>query len=200
MKINGTLNQKGFSLVELMIVVAIIGLLAAVGIPQYQKFQARARQGEAKASLAALYTAQQSFKGEWNTFSVDLRNIGFSVTGSRLRYNTGFVAGAACGGYTAAFVTNTGAPPELTTVANTWANGGAVNTGGIAAQFDSAPTAVPAAAACNGSGLAGVATSCAAATFVATAIGDPRNTFTAAAVDQWTINERKLVRNNVLCL
>ena len=39
-------SRAGFSLVELMIVVAIIGMLAAVGIPQYAKFQAKARQSE----------------------------------------------------------------------------------------------------------------------------------------------------------
>ena len=40
-------NKKGFSMIELMVVVAIIGVLAAIGIPQYSKFQAKARQSEA---------------------------------------------------------------------------------------------------------------------------------------------------------
>ena len=43
--------------VGLLIVVAIIGILAAVAIPNYQKFQARARQSEAKIALSAAYTA-----------------------------------------------------------------------------------------------------------------------------------------------
>lgn len=195
MKNTGTLNSKGFSLVELMIVVAIIGLLAAVGVPQYQKFQARARQGEAKASLSALYAAEQSFVGEWNQYSVDLRNIGFSVTGTQLRYNTGF-SPTACTGYS----TTGGAPPEIANATNSWSNGTAVNTGGIAATFRVQPTAVPAAAACNGNGTAGVATACTATTFTATAIGDPRNTPGTTAVDQWTINQAKLTRNDRACL
>ena len=88
-------NNKGFSLVELMIVVAIIGLLAAIGVPQYAKFQARARQSEAKAALGAIYSASQSFFQEWNCYSSDLRNIGFGVTGTSLRYFTGFAASTA---------------------------------------------------------------------------------------------------------
>ena len=54
-------KKEGFTLVELMVVVAIIGILAAIAIPQYSKFQARARQSEAKVLLAAAFTAEKSF-------------------------------------------------------------------------------------------------------------------------------------------
>ena len=51
----------GFSLLELMIVVAILGVLATVAIPRFNIFRARARQAEAKSSLGQFYTLQESF-------------------------------------------------------------------------------------------------------------------------------------------
>jgi type IV pilus assembly protein PilA len=55
---------KGFTLIELMIVVAIIGILAAIAIPNFLRFQARARQSEAKTNLKAIFTASKSMFAE----------------------------------------------------------------------------------------------------------------------------------------
>ena len=64
MKFFSSTNQKGFSLVELMVVVAIISILAALALPRFQIFQAKARQSEAKANLQMIYTLQQAYHGE----------------------------------------------------------------------------------------------------------------------------------------
>jgi len=86
-----SLNEKGFSLIELMVVVGIIGILAAIAVPNYQKFQAKSRQTEAKSNLGGLYTAEKAFYAEWNLFFSDFFHIGFSPEGN-LRYRVGFGA------------------------------------------------------------------------------------------------------------
>ena len=61
-------NKKGFTLIELMIVVAIIGILAAIAIPNFLKFQAKSKQSEAKTNLKGIYTAETAYFGENNTY------------------------------------------------------------------------------------------------------------------------------------
>ena len=61
-------NKKGFTLIELMIVVAIIGILAAIAIPNFLKFQAKSKQSEAKTNLKGIYTAETGYFGEQNTY------------------------------------------------------------------------------------------------------------------------------------
>ena len=57
-------RSKGFTLIELMIVVAIIAILAAIAIPQYKKFQLKAKTSEAKANLGAIKTCEEAYAAE----------------------------------------------------------------------------------------------------------------------------------------
>jgi type IV pilus assembly protein PilA len=57
-------KQEGFTLIELMIVVAIIGILAAIAIPNFLQYQMKSRQSEAKTNLQAIKTSEVSFQAE----------------------------------------------------------------------------------------------------------------------------------------
>jgi type IV pilus assembly protein PilA len=61
-------SNKGFTLIELMIVVAIIGILAAIAIPNFLRFQLKAKSSEGKVNIAAIRTAEESYLAEYGTY------------------------------------------------------------------------------------------------------------------------------------
>jgi len=101
-------GAQGFTLIELMIVVAIIGILAAIAIPNFMTYQAKARQSEAKVGLGGIFTTATSYFAENGTYSVSsAAALGYSPAGSpkySFSYggstiNSGATA-ATCGGNT----------------------------------------------------------------------------------------------------
>ena len=97
--------EAGFSLVELMIVVTIIGILSAVAVPKFQAFKARASQTESKSMLNGIYLSVASYEAAFNNIP-DTANavvnptlgagtawdIGFSIVGNAPRYGYTFTS------------------------------------------------------------------------------------------------------------
>ena len=92
--------EAGFSLVELMVVVTIIGILAGVAVPKFQTFKARAVQTEAKAGLNGIYLSMQAYMANYNDYpafplaAAAGAPIGFALTGSRPKYTYQLVSTA----------------------------------------------------------------------------------------------------------
>ncbi|MBL7665516.1 MAG: prepilin-type N-terminal cleavage/methylation domain-containing protein [Bacteriovoracaceae bacterium] len=171
------LNQKGFTLVELMVVVAIIGILSAIAVPNFKKYQAKSKQSEAKLTLAGIFTAETAIFAEYDSFFSCLLQIGYepgaAVAGQTGGYyaagTTGMLVNAVAGGQTPAGCAG-GAGNETFDATKVTGGGGAPATA----------AAIPAAAVT------------ATDTFIA---GVGGQVMAGGQCDQWTINENKTVTN-----
>lgn len=117
-----------------MVVVAIIGLLSAVAVPNFKKYQAKAKVSEAKLQLSAAYTAESSFFSDYNIYHHCLTYMGFDPgPESKNRYYAiGFVHGAAAinsTAYTAAI--NSGLNSAATTGCPNAASAATTNDGAL---------------------------------------------------------------------
>jgi prepilin-type N-terminal cleavage/methylation domain-containing protein len=98
-KLNAKKNQKGFTLIELMIVIAIIGILAAIAIPQFNSYRKRAYNASANTDIKNAYTAAQAYFVDHPDVAVTtpiLLQYGLNTSqGVTVTTTTGTVAGLA---------------------------------------------------------------------------------------------------------
>lgn len=188
-------NQKGFSLIELMIVVAIIGILATIAVPNFNRFQVKARQTEAKTNLAAIWTAEQSFFTEWAGYYGDFRDIGVNLEGT-LRYNVGF-ANNGTFAPTGGFSNSSAGACAVRSAFNASSNCACINPAGTAgcqrATGFPAFAAAAAAAPCPASAAPTQTTFTATAHSAVATVGGSR-------ADIWTMTQSKQLCNNQAAL
>lgn len=85
------MKNKGFTLVEVMVAVAIVGVLAGLAVPNYFSNIAKGRQSEAKIALASIYAAEINFGIETGFYSGCLRQLGYiPISGDARYYTQGF--------------------------------------------------------------------------------------------------------------
>jgi type IV pilus assembly protein PilA len=87
-------TEEGFTLVELMVVVAIIGILSAVAIPNFKRYQAKTKTSEVKLQLSAVYSALTSLQADYDAFATCLEDAGYIPAQAGNYYAIGFNAQA----------------------------------------------------------------------------------------------------------
>lgn len=137
-------NAHGLTLLELLIVFAVVGILTKLALPAYERNKAKSLQAEAKLSLAGSYSMEKSFYSEYSAYVPDYNAIGYQNEGAKrwyfasycidtITYN-GTIRGYS-GGFTSSFYTGNAVP--LMQITCLYANTSAVATAaGVPASCD----------------------------------------------------------------
>ena len=196
------LKSQGFTLVELLIVVAIIGVLASQGVPAYRRMIMKSRKGEAQIMLGNIATAESAFFSEYGGYGDHLARMGATMEGAQFVYAAGVNSDGICTKKASGFLptTNpTGLPALLSNpqyqTAMAAVNLQSGNVIGRGTQIVCLTTQPQTEATLVG----------AAAAYLASATGYVRGGSTTqqnncngtgvASCDQWTINQNRLLIN-----
>lgn len=97
---NMTKKTRGFTLMELMIVVSIVAILGAIALPAYQNSVRKSRRADAMTSLLQLQTLQERWRANNTTYSSSLSNLGWSGSDSSEGYYTIAITAATANAFT----------------------------------------------------------------------------------------------------
>ncbi len=84
------MRSKGFTLVELVIVIVIVGILSVVAVPVYKGYTKKAMATEGKALLGSINTAQKVYFSEFNNFVTSSQSLALGITPGTNKYFTTF--------------------------------------------------------------------------------------------------------------
>ncbi len=91
------MNRKGMTLIELLIVITIVAILAAIAVPLYTGYMVRARRADAKTALEQIRASQEMRRAEYGEYSTDIDALATSWGGPSSKvgdYNISLVASA----------------------------------------------------------------------------------------------------------
>lgn len=88
------IKQKGFSLIELVMVISIVGILMAVAIPSYKSSTAKARRSDGQTALMDAMVREERYFTEHNTYTTNLATASAATTSQEGYYT---ISAAACG-------------------------------------------------------------------------------------------------------
>lgn len=85
-------RQRGFSLMELMIVIVIVTILTLIAVPIYKGVQERARRTQAVNALQTLATREEGYFGRYNIYASSMTALGYSSASNVLTDGGGYYA------------------------------------------------------------------------------------------------------------